>query len=63
MSHAISVIKEKCIGCKLCIYSCPEPNAIILMKNKKVEIDEMKCKACYLCVSACPMGALEKGSD
>lgn len=63
MSHAIRVILEKCIGCKQCIYHCPEPNVISINENKKAVINEMKCKLCQLCVSACPKRALEKGRD
>jgi Pyruvate/2-oxoacid:ferredoxin oxidoreductase delta subunit len=50
---------EKCTGCKLCIYSCPDPNVLTLIKKaKKVKVNENRCKGCGLCVSTCPKEAL-----
>lgn len=56
------VDKEKCIGCKLCIFTCPDPNVIKLIgkngKTAKVSIDEARCKGCGLCVEICPKEAM-----
>ncbi|HAZ27901.1 TPA: 4Fe-4S ferredoxin [Candidatus Acetothermia bacterium] len=63
MYYAASVKKGKCVGCGLCIVSCPEANAIQLIKlngkAKVVEISELRCKGCGLCVEVCPKDALE----
>lgn len=53
------VEEEKCTGCKLCIFTCPDPNVFKYHKeNKKVTIDPDRCKGCGLCVTACPKDAL-----
>jgi Pyruvate/2-oxoacid:ferredoxin oxidoreductase delta subunit len=51
---------SKCIGCKLCIFACPEPNALSV-KGKKVTVDENRCKGCFLCVTICPKEAISTG--
>jgi len=66
MYYAAKLKKEdECNGCKTCILSCPEANAIKLIKlgkkEKKVEICQLRCKGCGLCVEACPQDALEMG--
>ncbi|MBT9135677.1 MAG: NADH-quinone oxidoreductase subunit I [Firmicutes bacterium] len=59
MYVAIKLDKEKCIGCKMCIFVCPEANVIAFCpKSKKVEVNEARCKGCGLCVVACPKDAL-----
>jgi Pyruvate/2-oxoacid:ferredoxin oxidoreductase delta subunit len=56
---AAKVIVEKCSGCKLCIYTCPDPNVISFDKACKiVKVDEYRCKGCGLCAAVCPKGAL-----
>lgn len=63
MYAAAKVTEEKCIGCKLCIFTCPDPNVIrFINDNKKVEVDENRCKGCGLCVTVCTKGALAVSS-
>ncbi|MFZ5641698.1 MAG: 4Fe-4S binding protein [Bacillota bacterium] len=63
MYVAAKVTEEKCSGCKLCIFTCPDPNVIKFVKaDKKVEVDENRCKGCGLCVTVCPKGALAVSS-
>ena len=60
MYFAAKVDKEKCNGCKLCIFACPEPNAIMFKsEEKKVDVAAEKCKACGLCIEVCPKEAME----
>lgn len=48
---SIRVIKEKCIGCKLCLAVCPFD--AIALADGKAEIDLDKCNLCGACVSSC----------
>lgn len=60
MYVAAKVDEAKCTGCKLCIFTCPDPNVIAFRKNdKKVAVDENRCKGCGLCVEICQKKALE----
>ena len=54
MYVAAKVDVEKCIGCKLCIYCCPDPNVLALNENKKIVVNESRCKGCGLCAEICP---------
>ena len=54
----ITVYKDKCSGCSLCVKACPFD--AITMVDKKVVIDLDKCTLCSSCVEACrKFGALE----
>jgi len=58
---AISVIKDNCKGCALCVKACPFE--AIDMVNGIAVINE-KCTGCNQCIPACPFDAIEKtGND
>ncbi len=63
MYYTASIKGDQCDGCGVCIFSCPEANAIKLIKlngkAKGIEIYELRCKGCGLCVEMCPKDALE----
>ena len=47
----ITVYKDKCIGCSLCVKACPFE--AISVVDKKAVIDLDKCTLCSSCVEAC----------
>ncbi|MCM8831626.1 MAG: DUF362 domain-containing protein [Candidatus Omnitrophica bacterium] len=53
---------DKCIGCGLCIKSCPK--SAIYMYNKKANIEHKNCIMCFCCQEVCKEGAvyLEEGT-
>jgi Pyruvate/2-oxoacid:ferredoxin oxidoreductase delta subunit len=63
MYYTANLKDDRCNGCGVCIMSCPEANAIKLIKlNEKakvIEICQLRCKGCGLCAEMCPKDALE----
>lgn len=54
---SISVIKDKCIGCEMCVDSCPYPGAIKMVDGIAVITD--KCVECGACVDSCAPEAID----
>lgn len=52
---SIEILKDKCIGCKKCVGSCPF-GAIEIIDSKAVIGD--KCTLCGSCVESCKLGAI-----
>ena len=52
----LQVRKYLCLGCGLCVESCPQ-QAIRLIWDQ-AEIDQSRCDLCHLCVEVCPQGAI-----
>ncbi|MDE7163730.1 MAG: EFR1 family ferrodoxin, partial [Clostridia bacterium] len=48
-------INNNCIGCGLCVKSCPMQN-ITLLNNKAIASN--RCTMCYRCISLCPKQAI-----
>ena len=57
MSDLIKIIKDKCVGCALCVPACPF--AAITMIDKKAVIDLAKCTICGACKEVCKFDAIE----
>lgn len=66
----IKVVGEKCVGCTLCVKSCPfgaiamvecEVNGSdgLSKKNKRAVIDLQKCTVCGACVETCKFDAIK----
>ena len=50
------VDQEKCIGCKLCVDTCPGKAISV---NGTALVDEAACKGCGTCAAACPVDAID----
>ena len=53
---SIEVIRNNCVGCTLCVKSCPYD--AIYMENKLAVIDMDKCVLCGACVEDCKFDAI-----
>ena len=52
---SVKIISEECIGCEMCIESCPY-GAIVMKDNKAVITDD--CTSCGACESSCSVSAI-----
>ncbi len=56
-NEPIAVIKDKCVGCGLCVKVCPF--GAIAVADKLAAIDLAKCTVCGACAEACKFKAIE----
>ena len=54
------IIKKKCVGCGVCVFSCPRHTIKLIIKHKKrkASISYNSCIHCYCCQELCPSGAV-----
>jgi len=57
----IQWIKTGCIGCGICVETCPE--RALTKTPKGVTINRLLCTGCGLCIDACPNGVLIMPED
>lgn len=53
---------EKCDGCLLCYFYCPDAS-IIIEDGKAVGVDLAHCKGCGICARECPEDAITMKLD
>ncbi len=51
----LTINKEKCVGCGLCVKGCAAK--ALKVENKKVVVND-NCVLCGICVDSCPFGAI-----
>ncbi len=54
---SVSIMREKCRGCRFCIRACPFD--AIKMIEGKAKINYDKCTDCGACVEVCPVNAIK----
>ncbi len=59
------IVTDKCIGCSICIWYCPENCIRIVEKDgkKKAAVNYEHCKGCLLCKGQCPSKAIESEKE
>ena len=53
---------EKCTGCMLCYFYCPDAS-IIVEDGKATGVDLAHCKGCGICAKECPDDAIVMKTD
>jgi len=49
---------EKCDGCMLCYFYCPDAAVIVSDDDRAIGMDEAHCKGCGICAKECPRDAI-----
>jgi ferredoxin-type protein NapH len=57
------IIKEKCIGCRLCEKVCPADAVAVNTADKKAVINRVLCLQCSNCQRICPEDAICYGKQ
>ncbi|MFA4965452.1 MAG: 4Fe-4S binding protein [Thermoleophilia bacterium] len=56
-SEVPAINREKCDGCMLCYFYCPDAS-IVIENGKAVGVDLEHCKGCGICAKECPTRAI-----
>jgi len=54
------VDEDVCVGCGVCISTCPYTAITQNLEKKVSEVNAVLCKGCGTCVAACPTGAMQQ---
>lgn len=52
----MQVRKDQCLGCGVCLDSCPR--GAILISRGQAQIDQRRCNQCRACIASCPQDAI-----
>jgi NAD-dependent dihydropyrimidine dehydrogenase PreA subunit len=64
MNEIVSIDKELCTGCGLCIQECPQQILYINRKTMTCDVtDQSLCDKQGGCEEACPVGAIKINRD
>lgn len=54
------IVEEKCVGCGVCVESCPVEGKALEFRDKKApEYNYHKCIRCFCCQEMCPQKAIQ----
>ncbi|MBU1121813.1 MAG: 4Fe-4S binding protein [Candidatus Omnitrophica bacterium] len=59
LSQDVSMDKNCCVECTVCIPLCPTQALVKDAKTEEVKFFKDKCIVCGMCVKACPYGAMK----
>lgn len=59
LSQDISMDRERCVDCTLCIPICPTQALVKNPDTDEVEFVKEKCIACGICLKVCPYKAMK----
>lgn len=59
MTHAAVTIDSRCVGCGLCIVTCPE--RALRPARVRPDLDGLRCTGCLACLEVCPVDAIAPG--
>ena len=59
LSQDVSMDKDKCVDCTICVPLCPTQALVKDPQTAEVSFIKEKCIACGICVPACPYGAMK----
>ncbi len=58
LSQDVSMDKEKCVDCSICVPLCPAQALVKDPATGEVQFIKDKCIACGICIHVCPYGAM-----